>query len=155
MPDNDSIHVRKLNIHRQETFHYMGRLLEVLPDGCVLEGIFQLPEIDVQGMPLRPGDRFIERYYTDRWYNTYEIFANEDGTRRGWYCNICYPAEIDGNTVSFVDLALDLLVFPDGRQIVLDEDEFTELELTEELQQQARRALAELMTEFQSRFTAD
>jgi hypothetical protein len=41
-----------------------------------------------------------------------------------------------------------LLVYPDGRQLVLDEDEFAELELSEADQQQARRALGELQALF-------
>ena len=49
---------------------------------------------------------------------------------RGWYCNIGKPALLDGDCLSYVDLALDLLVFPDGRQFVLDEDEFLRLDLS-------------------------
>ncbi len=37
---------------------------------------------------------------------------------------------LDGDCLSYVDLALDLLVFPDGRQFVLDEDEFLKLDLS-------------------------
>jgi hypothetical protein len=45
-------------------------------------------------------------------------------------------------------LALDLLVFPDGRQMVLDEDEFAELSISAEKRAKARAALAELRTLF-------
>jgi hypothetical protein len=45
-------------------------------------------------------------------------------------------------------LALDLLVFPDGRQIVLDEDEFNALPLSEAERQSALAALAELQALF-------
>ena len=33
----------------------------------------------------------------------------------------------EASQIRYVDLALDLLVFPDGRQLVLDEDEFEAL----------------------------
>lgn len=99
-------------------------------------------------MPLSAGDRFVETYYTNRWYNMFEIHAREDDHLRGWYCNISHPAEIDGNTLSYIDLALDLLVFPDGRQVVLDEDEFADLEISPKIRGQARQALTELQAMF-------
>ena len=42
------------------------------------------------------------------------------------------------------DLALDLVVYPDGRSRVLDEDEFAALPLSAEERSRARRALEEL-----------
>jgi protein associated with RNAse G/E len=99
-------------------------------------------------MPLCRGDRFVETYYTDRWYNVYEIYAHQDGHLRGWYCNVGCPAVLDGNSLSYIDLALDLLVFPDGRQLVLDEKEFYELDLPPEIRAQALAALAELQSAF-------
>ena len=44
---------------------------------------------------LRRGDRFIETYYTDRWYNIFEIHAREDDRLKGWYCNIAKPAVME------------------------------------------------------------
>ena len=99
-------------------------------------------------MLLGKGDRFVETYYTDRWFNIFEIHAREDDHLRGWYCNVSSPAVIVGDTIAWNDLALDLLVFPDGRQYVLDEDEFSQLELSSEQRQRALNALAELQTRF-------
>ena len=45
-----------------------------------------------------------------------------------------------------MDLALDLLVFPDGRQLVLDEDEFEALQPDAALRAAAQSALDELKT---------
>ena len=50
----------------------------------------------------------------------------------------------EDSTVSYVDLALDLWVSIEGKQTVLDEDEFEALELNEELRTGARRGLEEL-----------
>ena len=50
--------------------------------------------------------------------------------------------------IRYADLALDLLVFPDGRQLVLDEDEFAGLDLPRILQEQARAGLRELQRLF-------
>ena len=46
--------------------------------------------------------------------------------------------------MSYVDLALDLLVYPDGRQLVLDEDEFQALSLDTATHVKAQAALNEL-----------
>jgi predicted RNA-binding protein associated with RNAse of E/G family len=50
--------------------------------------------------------------------------------------------------ISYVDLALDLWVAPDGTQTVLDEDEFAALDLDAETRQQARAALEEVQRLF-------
>ncbi len=59
-----------------------------------------------------------------------------------------YPAVLGAEVISYRDLALDLLVFPDGRQVVLDEDEFAALPLDARTRTQARRALATLQRHF-------
>jgi len=53
-----------------------------------------------------------------------------------------------GNEISYVDLALDLWVAPDGTQTVLDENEFAALNLDTETRYQARAALEELQARF-------
>ena len=82
--------------------------------------------------------------YADRWYNIFTIHDRDDGKVKGWYCNIGKPAEIEDDVVSYVDLALDLWVSANGDQTVLDEDEFEELGLNEELRAAALKGLEEL-----------
>ena len=50
--------------------------------------------------------------------------------------------------ISYVDLALDLWVAPDGTQTVLDKDEFAALDLDEDTRLQAWSALQELQILF-------
>ena len=100
---------------------------------------------------LKTGDRFVEYYYSDRWYNIFAIHDRDDGKIKGWYCNIGQPAVIDDGIVSYVDLALDLWVSVDGKQTVLDEDEFEELKLNEELKTGALNGLDELKGLFKSK----
>ena len=100
---------------------------------------------------LSYGDRFFERYYSNRWYNTFEIHDRDSNQIKCWYCNVSYPAELGEETILFRDLALDLLVYPDGRQHVLDEDEFALLELPDSDRTRARAALDECRMEFQTR----
>jgi hypothetical protein len=149
-----SISVIKLNIQGQETWRYIGEVIETGSNYLILQAYFDREDRIFHGMPLCKGDRFIETYFTDRWYNEYEIHAREDDHLRGWYCNISQPAQVVGDTISFVDLALDLLVFPDGRQIILDENEFEELHLHPAVQQHAWDTLNALKESFRQRFAA-
>ena len=97
--------------------------------------------MDLGGLVIGPGDIFVEYYYPDQWFN---IFAVHDaiGRLKGWYCNVTRPAQITTDQTQWQDLALDLLVLPDGQQRVLDEDEFARLTLGADEVQQARQALA-------------
>ena len=147
-PARGAITVIKRDAAGQEVWRYSGRLLHQDERSLVLEARFDKEDVFFKGMLLGKGDRFVETYYTDRWFNIFEIHAREDDHLRGWYCNVSCPAVIVGETIAWNDLALDLLVFPDGRQYVLDEDEFSQLELSSEQRQRALNALAELQTRF-------
>jgi len=144
MDPGQFISVLKLNLAGQETWRYEAKVLQVSVNAVLLVAGFNRPEMMFHGILLGQGDPFVEIYLNDRWYNIYEIHDKADGRIKGWYCNISLPAEFGENTISYIDLALDLLVYPDGRMLVLDEDEFAELNLDETRQEGARRALDEL-----------
>ena len=143
-----SITVIKLDIKGNETWRYSGQILHWQGPQIVLEAYFDRDDVLFHGMPLYKGDRFLETYFTDRWYNIYEIHSRADYSLRGWYCNVSFPARLDVDRLFFKDLALDLLVFPDGGQIILDEDEFARLELSAEDRGMALAALDELRAGF-------
>jgi protein associated with RNAse G/E len=65
----------------------------------------------------------IEYYWLDRWYNVFR-FLHYDGSTRLWYCNINAPPELNGATLTYIDLDIDILVQRDFSFQVLDEDEF-------------------------------
>ena len=132
----------------QESWRYTATLLEESGGRLLLEAPFNAPDTPFMGILIRTGDRFVETYFTDRWYNIFEIHAVEDDRLRGWYCNIATPFQLDGDTLFYVDLALDLLVYPDRRQRILDEDEFTDLEISDQQRQQALTALQDLKNYF-------
>jgi hypothetical protein len=142
------LHVLKLDIDGRETWRYPARILHQTETSVTIEAHFNRPDMIFHGILFGQGDRFVEIYYTDRWYNVYALHAREDDALRGWYCNVTRPATITPETISYVDLALDLLVYPDGRQLVLDEDEFAALEIGDEEREQAWKALDELMMRF-------
>jgi predicted RNA-binding protein associated with RNAse of E/G family len=144
----DTIIVIKKDILGQEIFRYSGLVLERSPEYVRLEARFNRDEVPVEDILLRRNDRFVETFYTRRWYNIFEIHDRQDDSLKAWYCNVGYPAELETGVVSYRDLALDLLVYPDGRQVILDEDEFAELDISAEIHRQTLIALDELQEYF-------
>jgi uncharacterized protein len=143
------ITVVKRTADGQEVLRYTGVVMQHTRNSIILEASFNHADVQVAQSTLRQGDRFIETFYTDRWYNIMEIHDRQADRLKGWYCNIGKPAVMDaGAEISYVDLALDLWVAPDGTQTVLDEDEFVALDLDAETRNKARAALTELQALF-------
>ena len=142
------IKVQKKNPASDVTYEYEGVMLSQDEHSIVLEALFDRADMPFLEVVFKTGDRFVEYYYTDRWYNIFVIHDRDDGTVKGWYCNIGKPAVIKDGVVSYVDLALDLWVSVDGKQTVLDEDEFEALNLEEELRVGALSGLNELKQQF-------
>lgn len=139
------ITVIKRNAQGEETWRYTGVLMRHDGTALHLEASFNGPDTPFMGTFIKHGDLFVEVYYIDRWYNIFEMHDRDDGKLKGWYCNVGKPAVLEAeDVISYVDLALDLWVAPDGTQTVLDEDEFAALDLDAETRQQARAALEEL-----------
>ncbi len=128
----------------KEVWRYQGVVLRRGPQCVVVEAQFNRDDMDLGYAVFRRGDRFVETFYGDRWYNIFEVHDREGGRIKGWYCNFSRPAEIDGSTVRADDLALDLYVYPDGRTLELDRDEFEQIDLDERERQAVLDALDEL-----------
>jgi len=139
------IKVHKLNEKGIEIWCYEGVVISKTDSSVTLEATFDRDEVIFEGLNLKRGDRFVETFYSDRWYNIFEIYDSLDGELKGWYCNICRPAQIEDGHVYAEDLALDLIVYPEGNWRTLDEDEFSELALYPQDQEQARGALDQLI----------
>ena len=144
-----TITVIKRDYQGNETWRYTGELVERRPHVMVIEAFFDREDTPVDGLVLRAGDRFVETYYNNRWYNIFEVHEHTTDEVKGWYCNIGWPAEFENNTISYRDLALDLLVFTDGRQKVLDQEEFDELPIDQAVREKALAGLAELKERFE------
>jgi hypothetical protein len=97
---------------------------------------------------LKNNDRFLEVFFADRWFNIFEIHDREDDHLKGWYCDICKPAKIEETMIKYVDLKIDLIVYPDGSDDVLDEDEFISLDIDDKTRTQARFSLEYLKENF-------
>ena len=144
------IKVQKKNPKGEITYQYEGILLSRDENSITLEALFDRQDMPFMDIILKNGDRFVEHYYTDRWYNIFAVYDRDDGKLKGWYCNIGKPAVIKDGVVSYVDLALDLWVSAHGKQTVLDEDEFEKLDLNEELSAGALNGLNQLKRLFEN-----
>jgi hypothetical protein len=138
------ITVHKLDHIGKEKIAYTGEVIERAETAVMLEARFNRERMELGYVTLTPGDRFVEYFYSDRWYNVFVIYDAADGAFKGWYCNITRPARIEGGHIWAEDLALDYFVQPSGREFVLDEDEFAALRISAEETAAARAALAEL-----------
>ncbi|GIK08805.1 MAG: hypothetical protein JETCAE02_08940 [Anaerolineaceae bacterium] len=147
----EKIIVDKLSPQGELKWRYEGETLERRADRLTLEAFFDRDDTPLADAVLKRGDRFVETYYADRWYNIFEIYDRDSGALKGWYCNITRPSKFTDGRVEYVDLFLDLWVSVDGRQTVLDEDEFLAAGLDEATRRAARAALTELQGMFKSK----
>lgn len=138
------IKVQKKDLAGNVLIEYEGQELRRAEHSITLEALFTRDDMRVMDVVFKKGDRFVEYFYSDRWYNIFVIYDRDDGQRKGWYCNIGTPAIIEEQVVSYVDLALDLWVSTDGEQTVLDQDEFEALELNDAFRQAAWQGLDDL-----------
>lgn len=72
------------------------------------------------------GERVVEvrkHHFYNEWFDVIELFDTQ-GSLLGYYCDVITPlVKVDGEYY-LRDLLLDLWVFPDGRTVELDWDEF-------------------------------
>jgi hypothetical protein len=89
-----SLTIIKRNLTGEETWRYTGLILRrepdalILPSRCCAEARFNRPDTPFQGILLKENDRFVETYFTDRWYNIYEIHDRDDDRIKSWYCRV-------------------------------------------------------------------
>ncbi len=116
--------VRLLKPSKRTVITYQGRLLQRTMTSILLHARWERPLTNLGCVVFAPGDHLYEHFYSDRWYNVYEL-CTPDGTRKGWYCNVTRPAIFGEQTVESEDLELDLFIAPNCQQMqLLDEAEY-------------------------------
>lgn len=142
--DTHRITIRLIKPLIDKVITYEGDVLLRGRSHILLLARWQRPPIDLGYVTFTPGDYLYEHFYADRWYNVYELHA-EDGTLKGWYCNVTYPAVFSATMIESEDLELDLFVSPNRTQmLVLDEDEYAARNLEASNPAAHRAALAAL-----------
>ena len=148
------ITVIKQNPQGTEMLRYQGEVIERSPTRVVIRAAWSNPPKDLGYTRFERGDAFTEYYYSDRWFNIFDILGSDD-QRKGWYCNIAQPAVIFDDRIEQVDLFLDVWVNPQGKPLLLDEDEFAAATtLNEEQRMEARAGLQTLLQLLASRSEA-
>ena len=151
------ITIVKLDPLGAEKIRYTGEVISRSQYGVVVQAYWTMNERDLGYTCFEPGDRFIEFYYTDRWFNIFDI-APKEGPRKGWYCNITEPACIMDTIIEQVDLFLDVWVDPTGKTLILDEDEFTAATMLSTIQrlraQQGLQTLLDMIEKRQEVFSS-
>lgn len=147
------INVRTYKYDGSEHRRWRARLLEISGSLMVLDALF---EEEIQHTLLGTIERGTvsrEYYWMDRWYNIFR-FQEPSGRLKNFYCNINVPPVFERDTLSYIDLDIDVLVAPDLSYTILDEEEFernvVEFNYPLEIQRKARLALKELIAVIES-----
>jgi hypothetical protein len=75
---SEPVKVLKRDLSGEVVWQYDGRVLERSAEFVVLEAFFNRDDMPFMDVVLKRGDRFVERFYADRWYNVFEIHDVDD-----------------------------------------------------------------------------
>src|SRR5580765_1994739 len=120
-PKQVTINARKYdqNIRRS----WQGGLISSNENLLVVVGRFE-SEVEHSGLgTIKQNTVSVEYFWLDRWYNIFK-FHEADGSLRNYYCNIAMPATFADGILDYVDLDIDLVVWPNRKYEVLDRDDF-------------------------------
>lgn len=143
--------VYKQDHHGEVVFRYDGTEIVRTDTLVVLEAFFGRDLHPTEYHTFKRGDRMLEWFYTNRWYNIFELHHCDTDALEGWYCNITRPATVDESGVYADDLAIDVMVYPDGRTLILDMDDFEALSLDAETKTAAETWLQHLLAHVEQR----
>lgn len=147
--------IRKLDHQGREKARYEADV--VARDGAciVVRAEWTRPAAKLAFVTFNRGDILRETFYTDRWYNVFEL-STAQGELKGWYADVTRPARVTAEGLDWEDLLLDVWMAPDGSLQVLDEDEFAaaERELAPHEAARARETVGVLREELLRRWRA-
>lgn len=141
-----TINSRKYDGHIRRT--WQCGLVHESNDLLILVGKFN-DEVDHSDLGhIAAGTVSFEHYWLDRWYNIFR-FHEPDGTLKAHYANITMPPTVADGVIDYVDLDIDVVVWPNGRIDVLDRDDLEEnivrYGYPDDVIQNAEHALVELL----------
>jgi predicted RNA-binding protein associated with RNAse of E/G family len=125
-----------------ERVYFGCELVEKRPDRVVLRHVLT-HSAQVAGVDLPPGTVTLGYFWPERPYNIYH-WLEPGGTTLAHYFNLSGPAIIRENELEWQDLVVDVLVTPDHRVQVLDEDEVPS-SLDDEVRERIASALNEVL----------
>lgn len=152
MPESVTINSRKfdLSISRSWTCRLLKQqdtLLEFIGE---FDSEVRHPDLGL----IKRGTVSHEFYWLDRYYNVFR-FHEPDGSLRNFYCNINLPPTFSDNVLDYIDLDIDVLVWPAFDYEILDLDDFEEnarvFNYPEEVRNKAMQTLDELIAAINTR----
>lgn len=112
----------KLKPDGSQAARYDGVPLVAAAGWVAARAVWRYRRLDAGYLVFEPGDELDEFFALDAGYNAFAIYrAGREFV--GWYCNVTHPACLRDGTITWHDLYIDVIVYPDGRLLVLDEDE--------------------------------
>lgn len=126
-----TVMVAKLAPNGHETTRYSGTVVrQEEPEQWVeIEARWTNRPVAVGGLRFEPGAILREAFSPHLPFNAFTVF-DPSGNLRGWYANVTYPAKLDADQepplLVWHDLYLDVVAFPDGSFMLLDEDELAD-----------------------------
>jgi uncharacterized protein len=123
-----SIRLRSLKYDGSLNYEWPARLLWEDPGGFIWHTSAGMPFTRPTGVSAVPYD-WVGRVWYDRSYMVDASLLPPDvaghaGIVHHYYCNLGTPGLWESDVYRYVDLDLDVVIFPDGRHLVVDEDEF-------------------------------
>lgn len=128
----------------REVLRYDGTLVQRGETWVCVRALFNFDDRELGYITLKRGDVFVEWFYSDRWYNVFRINDRDTHALKGFYCNLARPAHLYEHSVRQDDLALDLFVYPDGRTLFLDREDYDALPLEAHERDHVARAVHQL-----------
>lgn len=138
--------VFKQNHLGKPVFSWKAELIDESPTCRLVRARFSGADaVAVDKVTFRRDDLFLESYYTDRWYNVFEVHQGTSDQVKCWYINLSYPAQFSPESIIWQDLALDLVVYPSGEYRLLDEDEFDDISIEPEVRTRCLETVREIL----------
>lgn len=108
------------------TEQYECDLIEFIPGHMTLRYVSDRKFASTRlGITFPPGCVTVALYWEARPYAFWGIYS-PDTELLGYLIHICRDVRIFEKSVTYLDMLLDIWFFPDGRHVVLDEDEVEE-----------------------------
>lgn len=131
-----------------------AELLKVENSLLIFRGVFDR-EIKHRHLGIiRRGTISYEFYWLDKWYNVFK-FYEPDKSFRNFYCNINMPPKFENDVLDYVDLDIDVIVWSDFSQKILDIDDFEnnskKYGFSSELKLKTDKAVSSILQEIENR----
>ncbi len=118
----------KLKPDGSEAIRYSGAAIQALSGWVAAKAPWGRDRVDLGYLVFEPDDVFFEYFALEHPFNAFAIRTGA-GQLKGWYCNVTRPSWVMDRTIYWHDLYVDVIAYPDGRTLVLDEDELADSSL--------------------------